>query len=50
MPAEGSSPRRIELRQIARRYGRGDIMIQTGRVIGMAEYERRREAVLRYSF
>ena len=46
--AEDGAP--LSVQRLARRYGRGNVRLQTGRVMSRAEYEARKERVLRHAF
>ena len=50
LPFQKSAGRVLHLRDIARRYGRGNVNIQLGRIMSGAEYEASRSRVLNYDF
>lgn len=50
-PSNRKTAKRVtDLPTIARRYGRGNVRIQLGRVMSSAEYKANKERVLRYAF
>ena len=50
LPTAKPAKRVTDLPTIARRYGRGNVRIQLGRVMSSAEYKANKERVLRYAF
>ena len=50
LPKSGGSAHRLDLRDVARKYGHGNVRILQGRIMSAAEYGHKRDSVLAYEF